>query len=208
MKDRIGKSLGFLKTTALGGLFFLLPLIVISALLGYVYGAVSVIYEPLKDWIPTSTTTGLAILFAMALGILLCLCFLAGIVARRAIGRKFSQTVEKKILMVFPKYAIYKDLLADNIGGNDVAPTLSPVCIQYEDRYQLALEADRVGDGLVAVYLPGAPDAWIGHVELVPAKRVVPIDVSLSDFLGIFERLGRDAAPLLASLDLRHDIES
>jgi len=200
MRQRIGKSLGFLRTTALGGLFFLLPLAVLGGLLGYVYGVVIVIYEPLKEYIPVSSATGIALLFAASVGILLLLCFVAGIIARRAIGRKFSRTVEKQLLTVFPKYAVYKDLLADNIGGSDNVPSLTPVSVRFAQSYRLAFEADRLPNGLVAVYMPGAPDTWIGHVELVPAERVAPVDVTFSDFLGIFERLGRDSATLLAEL--------
>ena len=145
MKERIGKSFGFLKTTALGGLFFLLPLVVIGALLGYVYSIVSVIYEPLKEWIPVSTTAGLAALFAIAVGILLLLCFIAGIIARRAIGRKFAKTVEKQLMTVFPKYAVYKDLLADNIGGPENVPSLRPVCMRHGDQLSTGLRGRSPG---------------------------------------------------------------
>ncbi len=200
MKEKIGKSFGFLKTTALGGLFFLLPLAVIGAILGYVYSMVNVVYEPLKEWIPVSTATGLAVLFAIAVGIILLLCFIAGILGRRAIGRKFSQTIEKQLMLVFPKYAIYKDLLADNIGGAENAPSLDPVCVRFDDSFQLGFEADRLANGLVTVYMPGAPDSWIGHVVLVPEDRVERLDIPFSEFLGIFERLGRDSATMLAPL--------
>lgn len=198
MKERIGKSFGFLRTTALGGLFFLLPLAVLGALLGYVYSIVSVVYEPLKERIPVSTAAGMAALFAIAVGIVLLLCFISGIIARRAIGRKFSKTVEKQLMTVFPKYAVYKDLLADNIGGPDNIPSLTPICVRFNDFHQLAFEADRLVNGMVAVYLPGAPDAWIGRVILVSADRVEPVDMPFSEFLSILENLGRNAASKLA----------
>ena len=199
MQDHIGKSLGFVKTTALGGLFFLLPLVVLVVLLGYIYSIVSVVYDPLKEWIPVSTAAGLATLFAIAVGIILLLCFAAGIVARRAIGRKFSRTVEKQLMTVFPKYAVYKDLLADNIGGSENLPSLQPIIVHLADADQLAFEADRLPDGTAVVYLPGAPDTWIGRVVLVTAQQVEPVDVPFSEFLGIFERLGRDSAKHLSA---------
>ncbi len=202
MKEQIGRSFGFLRTTALGGLFFLLPLAVLAALLGYVYSIVCVVYDPLKDRIPVSTAAGMATLFAIAVGIILLLCFVAGIIARRAIGRKFSKTVEKQLMTVFPKYAVYKDLLADNIGGPENVPSLDPICVRFDDSYRLAFEADRLNNGLVAVYLPGAPDTWIGRVVLVSPDRIEPVDLPFSECLGIFERLGRDSATPLASLKL------
>jgi uncharacterized membrane protein len=199
MKQQIGKSFGFLKTTALGGIVFLLPLAVVSALLGYVYNTVVVIYEPLKAHIPVSSATGLAILFLIAVAILLAICFFAGLLARRAIGRKFSRTIEKQLTMVYPKYAIYKDLLAGNIGGAEHLPSLKPVCVRFDDSRRLAFESDRLSDGLVSVYLPGAPDTWNGTVILVEQERVEGVDMPFGEVLGICERLGRDSARLLSA---------
>ena len=67
---------------------------------------------------------------------------------------------------------------------------------------RLAFEADRLANGMVAVYLPGAPDSWIGSVVLVSADRIEPVDIPFSELLGIFERLGRDSVTLLKELKL------
>lgn len=192
--EQIGKSFGFLKTTALGGVLFLLPLAVIGGLLGYVYSMVVVVYEPLQAHIPVGTATGMTLLFALAVVILLFLCFFAGLLARRAIGRKFSQTIEKHLVTVVPKYAIYKDLLAGNIGGREHLPSLKPVQVEMHDSHRVAFEADRLSNGMVVVYLPGSPDTWNGTVALIDQQRVTPIDIPFGELLGICERLGRDSA--------------
>ena len=83
MKDRVTKTFGFFKTTAIGGLIFLLPLAVIGGLLGYVYNVVLVIYEPLKGYLPVSSAGGTALLFLIAVGILIMLCFLCGLASVR-----------------------------------------------------------------------------------------------------------------------------
>ncbi len=198
MKQQIGKSFGFLKTTALGGILILLPLVVVGALLGYVYSMVIVVREPLEAWVPVNTPTGLALLFLSAVALLLLLCFVAGLLAGRALVRKFSQTIEKQLTTLFPKYAIYKDLLAGNIGGTEHFPSLKPVYVRFDDCHRLAFEADRLSNGLVAVYLPGAPDTWNGTVALIEQERVEAVDISFGEVLGIYERLGRDSARLLS----------
>jgi hypothetical protein len=91
-------------------------------------------------------------------------------------------------------------LLADNIGGTENVPSLTPVCVRLNDSLRPAFESERHSNGLVTVFLPGAPDTWNGAVALVPADRVEPIDVPFSEMLGICERLGRDSAHLLTSL--------
>ncbi len=102
-------------------------------------------------------------------------------------------------MTIFPKYAIYKDLLAGNIGGAAHLPSLKPVCVRLDDSRRLAFEADRLANGLVSVYLPGAPDSWNGTVMLMDPERVEAIDVPFGELLGIHERLGRDSARLLPS---------
>jgi uncharacterized membrane protein len=200
MKNQVAKGFGFLKTTAIGGLIFLLPLVVIGALLGYVYNFVLLIYEPLKEYLPVSSTLGLTLLFLIAVGILLLLCFFCGLAARRAIGRKFSQTIEKQLVMVFPKYAIYKDIVAGNIGGDALVPSLKPVTIRLDDMVRIGYEAGRTERGLVIVYLPGSPDPWIGSVVLVELDRIEPLAVDFNESAAICERLGRESEHLLDSI--------
>lgn len=200
MKNRLEKTYRFLRTTAIGGLVFLLPLAVLGGLLGYVYNLVHAIYQPLREHIPVDDAFGVALLFAIAVGILLILCFACGLAARKAIGRRFSQTIEKRLVMVFPKYAIYKDILAGNLGGRELAPTLHPVTVRQDDLTRIGYEAGRTERGLVIVYLPGSPDPWLGAVVLVEADRVEPLDVDFNETAAICERLGRDSIDLLAKV--------
>jgi uncharacterized membrane protein len=199
MQARVHKTFGFFKTTAIGGLLFLLPLIVLGWLLGYVYQAVVVIYEPLKSHLPVSGVTGTALLFGLAIVVLVLLCAVCGLAARRAIARKFSQTVEKQIMMIFPKYAIYKDILAGNFGGEVHTPTLKPVAVHLQDMVRIGYEAGRAEQGLVTVYLPGSPDPWMGTVVLVEPARVQPLELGFGELAAICERLGRDSQQLLAA---------
>jgi uncharacterized membrane protein len=200
MKDQAIKTFGFFKTSAIGGLIFLLPVAVIGGVLGYVYNVVLVIYEPLKEYLPVSSVGGTMLLFLIAAGILVMLCFFCGLAARRAIARKFSQTVEKHLVMVFPKYAIYKDILAGNVGGDAHGPSLIPVTIHFDDAIRIGYEAGRTERGLVIVYMPGSPDPWMGSVVLVEPGRIQSLDVDFNETAAICERLGRASGQLLASV--------
>jgi len=200
MKDKVTKTFGFLKTTAIGGLIFLLPVAVIGAVLGYVYNVVLAIYEPLKEHLPVSSVGSTILLFVVAVGILVMLCFFCGIAARRAIARKFSKTIEKHLVMVYPKYAIYKDILAGNVGGDTHGPSLIPVTVRLNDAIRIGYEAGRTEQGLVIVYMPGSPDPWMGSVALVEPDRTEPLDVDFNETAAICERLGRASEKLLASV--------
>jgi len=203
MKDHIGRSIGFFKATAIGGVLFLLPLAVIAGLLGYAWSFAVVIYEPLAEWIPAGDVTGISLLFVGVVAILLLLTFFCGLMAHRAIGRKFSQIIEKYLNTFIPKYAIYKDLLAGNIGGNFNVPSLKPVLVASTGEKRIAFEADRLASGQVVVYFPGAPDTWIGHVGIVDGQQVEPLNVPFNDVVGILEQLGRGAGAQLDAVAAR-----
>jgi len=200
----VTKSFGFLKTTAIGGLLFLFPLIVIGALIGQVVPIVLTIAEflstseILNKWINVGSANGIALLISLSIGVVVVACFLAGIAARRSIGRRFSQTIEKNLLLLFPRYAIFKDQMAGTIGGDQAKPQLKPVWVKFNDASKIALEVERAEGGLVTVYLPGSPDPWSGSVVYMTPDRVEPLDITFSDAVTTFEQLGRHSGPALA----------
>ncbi len=203
MKKQVTKTFGFLKTTAIGGLIFLLPLVAIGGLLGYLFNIVVAVYEPMEQYIqyiPGGSIGAVSLMFLLAVGILVLLCFLCGLAARRAIARRFSQAIEKHLVMVFPKYAIYKDILAGNIGGESHSPSLFPVTIQFDDSIRIGYEAGRTEQGLVIAYLPGSPDPWLGSVVIVKPEQIQPLDVDFNETSAICERLGRDSEKLLSAI--------
>lgn len=196
------KSFGFLKTTAIGGLIFLLPLIVIGALIGQVVPIVISIAEVLGEFLPVTTPGGIALLILLAIVVLLLLCFAAGLVARRSFGRKISSFIEKNVQLLFPRYAIYKDQMAGSIGGDENRPLMKPVLVKLDEFSRVAFEVDRAEGGLVAVYFPGAPDPWSGSVAYVTADRVERLEVEFNDAVAISEQLGRDSAKTVARLNM------
>lgn len=196
MRDKIKKSASIFWTTAIGGVFFLLPLAVVVFMLAQVFAIVKSVAKPLHEWVPVNSPSGIALLFSLAVAILALLCFAAGLIASRALGRRFSNTLENQVMTVFPKYAIYRDLLASNLKQSQEVPSLTPVLVSTSEGERIAFESDRLPNGMVVVFFPGAPDTWIGSVAVVPAERVHATELSFKEAIGIFERLGRNSQHL------------
>jgi uncharacterized membrane protein len=194
MQGQFNKSFSFVRTTAIGGVLFLLPIVAVAALLASVFQAIVAVHKHLQPWLPFDSATGIALLFGSAIVVLLLACFVAGLLARRAIGARFSGTIEKQLMKVFPKYGIYKDLLAGKIGGEENVPSLRPVLVTKEGLQYLAFQADQLANGLIVVFFPGSPDTWNGSLALVGPEHVQAIEMTFADVLGICERLGRDAS--------------
>lgn len=193
------KRFGFLKTTALGGLLFLLPLIVIGALVGQIVPLVMTIAKALGELLPFTTPGGILLLILLAIIVLVLLCFAAGVVARWSLGRQFSEKIESWLRMIFPRYIIVKEQTAGTLGGDVNAPLFKPVLVRLDDLTRIAFEVERTETGQVTIYLPGSPDPWAGAVAFAEAERVEPLPVGFFDAVAICEQLGRNAQDLLAS---------
>lgn len=194
----VNKIIRFLKTTAIGGLLFLLPLIVIGALIGQVVPIVMSVAELLGEYIPVKTPGGIGLLILLAIVVVLLLCFAAGLLARRSLGKRITENFEKYLLLLFPRYAILKDQMAGSIGGHETRPRMKPVLVRFEDSQRIGFEIERTDEGLVTVYLPSAPDPWLGTVVLLNADRVDQAEIEFGDTVAIFEQLGRGSAALFA----------
>lgn len=185
----------FLKTTAIGGLLFLLPLIVLGALASQLAPVVTGIATFIQDHnedLPFHTPTGIAFLTSLSIAVLLLMCFAAGMVAKWSIGQRLSGLFEKNLLMLFPRYAILKEQMADSIGGRDIRPQMKSVLVRLVDRRVIGFETDRSKDQKhVAVYLPGSPDTWAGQVAIVDSENVEPLSLDFGQTVSICEQLGR-----------------
>lgn len=222
-------DLGPLKTTAIGGIFFLLPLIVVGALVGQVVKIVWTVAVQVAGVLPAHSWTGYLLVVALSVGLLVLGCFLAGFLARRRLARRFNESLEKYVLMLVPRYAIIKEQLTGNIGGNQYRNTLIPVLVQFPGYQRVGFEVER-GEGAcaeservgtervgtergeseraaapvsaeawVTVYLPGAPDPWTGVTVVVSHRRVRRLDSPFGDTVTSFEQVGRGTLRLLAA---------
>ncbi len=191
--------IGFLKTTAIGGLLFLLPLIVIGALISQVASIAYPLAIWLGQYLPVKTPAGIAFLISLAFAILLLLCFAAGMIAKWSIGKRMSGLFEKNVLLLFPRYAIIKEQMADTIGGNHNRPQMKPVLIRLDERQLIGFETERSEDGgRVAVYIPGSPDTWAGYVAILEADRIEPLALTFGETVATCEQLGRGSFARIA----------
>lgn len=190
--------IGFLRTTAIGGLLFLLPLIVLGALVGQVAAIVMSVAESLSGVITVRTPAGISLLIGLSIAIILLLCFIAGLIARRSFAKRLSVAFEKKIALLFPRYAILRDQMADTMGGHETQSMMKPVLVRLHDCSRIGFETERCPErNLVTVFLPGSPDPWSGQVAMFDFDRVEPIDAEFGIATTTHEQLGRGSAALI-----------
>jgi uncharacterized membrane protein len=163
------------KTTIIGGLIFIVPIIIVVAILGKAFELMILVAKPLSAWIPLDSIGGVALANILAvLAILLC-CLIAGIIAKGATAKRILKSVEAKLLLAISGYTFVKGMTDSLNGSEEAAKAFVPVIAKFDDNAQLGFEIEWTEKSNVVVYLPGSPNTWSGSV---PNASVVGFRIS------------------------------
>ena len=183
-----------IKTTIIGGLIFLVPIIIVVAILGKAFELMIKVAKPLSEWIPLDSIGGVALANILAvLAILLC-CLIAGIIAKGDTAKHILKSVESKLLVAIPGYTFVKGVTDSLDSSEEAAKAFVPVIAKFDDNAQIGFEIERTEKGNVVVYLPGSPNPWSGSVVYVNAGRVELLDMTVPDAINNIRHLGRGSA--------------
>lgn len=191
--------LGFLKTTILGGVIFLLPLALLIFLGSQAFQIMTRITEPILSWIPQNVIEGMLLRQLLVIFALLLICFIAGFVAKSVFGNRFFTYIEGK-LCELPGYSLVKARLTGSIGSSLEKEHFKPVIVILESKEQIGFEVERIPPNRVVLFLPGSPDPWTGEVIIVETDQVKPLAADMHETLKVFNNLGRGASSVIKPL--------
>jgi uncharacterized membrane protein len=186
----------FLKMTVIGGIVFLVPIIIVVIIVGKAFAIMTKLASPLAAWLPIDSVGGIALANLLAAAAIVVVCFVAGLVARSPFAVRTVESLESGVLSVIPGYAFIKGLTGSLTGGEE-EKELAPVLARFDDAWQVAFQVERTADGRVVVYIPGAPDPWSGAVFVMTADRVEPLERTMAAAVRNIRSLGRGSAELL-----------
>ncbi|WP_068544783.1 DUF502 domain-containing protein [Thalassotalea crassostreae] len=180
--------LKFFKTTVLGGLIFMIPIIIMIMIFSKAYEVMEKMAKPLGNLIPLEQVGGIAIANIVTIAAIILFCFFAGLAANSRFGQKIFTAIDDKLLIIIPGYAYIKSITEGVAGVTDDAKGLKPVLVRLDDQMQIAFEVERQSDDVVVVYFPGAPDPRSGAIAFVTADRISKVD---KDFISVINSLKR-----------------
>jgi uncharacterized membrane protein len=188
--------MNFFKTTLIGGLIFLVPVVVVGMIVFKAIGFMLVIAEPMARFLPVDSVGGIALANIIAVLIVLLLCFVAGLLALTAPAQKMAAKAEGMILQKIPGYTFLKGITTSLSPDDNV--DLHPVLVTFHDTSRIGLEVERIGDDRTAVYFPSSPNAWSGYVQIVSIDQIRRIEAPMMSVIDHAEQLGRGTHKLLA----------
>ena len=188
------------KATLIGGVVFLIPAFLAFFVLGKVFNMLRSLAKALGSRLGITGPLGGLLLDVAAIVVVLLVCLVAGLVARRANAQRLRNKLDQILLGSFPGYAFVKSLAENMQHGQELATSFVPVLVRFDDFWQVAFETDRSPGGIVALYLPGAPNPWSGSVVFVVAEHVRKLQVPVTEALKMIRALGRDSEALTAEI--------
>ena len=188
----------FVRTTIVGGLLFLAPIVVLIVILAKAFEYAKKSLQAVVPHIPGISDLSVGVATTLSIAMIALVCLLAGLVAHTLIAQRFVNALESSVLSKIPAYEYLKQESASALGAAE-STDLSVVLVPMEGGWQLGLQTEPLGDGLVPIFVPGAPNPHSGSVFFFPADIVRPAGVELLAALNCLRRCGAGASALGAN---------
>jgi uncharacterized membrane protein len=179
----------FVKATLVGGLLFMVPIILMLLVLKHAVEMVGKVVAPLAGHFPVHKIAGVGVTTILAAILIFVVSFVLGLAAQTSAGRRLRDWLEWTILGKVPGYAMLKGMLHGSTGLEQEGD-VKVVLARLEDAWQIAFLVEAHKDGQCAVFVPGAPNPSSGSLYFLPADRVRPSDLPIMKAIGIIRKLG------------------
>ncbi|MDJ0817722.1 MAG: hypothetical protein QNJ58_16040 [Desulfobacterales bacterium] len=192
----------FIKTTLIGGLFVLLPLILLYLLLDEMLQLVVMLATPIADLFPEGTFERINAPVLIGLILIVGASFIFGLALRFMTLRRLGLWIEEKMLGRLPLYSAVKSLSRGLIGAKEDAAFRPAILTSSDDEKEIIYVIEELGDGQTTVLIPWAPASFAGSVKIVSSERIELLDASLGDTSRVLGHWGMGARELLGKDDV------
>jgi uncharacterized membrane protein len=189
----------FLKATVVGGVMFLVPVVLLLIVFGKGMQFAGKIAVPLAKWLPISHLGGVAVATLLAAAILLLLALLAGFAARTGPGRRITHWFEESLLGGMPQYRMVKSL-AEGLTQIESGAGMKPVLVRGDEGWMLGYQVEELPGDWRVVFLPASPTPMSGNVLYVEGDRVQPLSIPMQEAMVLVKRFGIGSAARLRNV--------
>ena len=179
----------FVKPTIIGGLLFLVPLILMILVLQKGLGIVGKIVGPIAERYPDHRILGVGLTTILSIVVIVVLSFLFGLLVRTRAGRRVRDWLEYTIAGKMPGYSIIKGMI-QGATGLEKEDEMAIVLVRIEDAWQLGFVVEVHADGHRTVYVPGAPNPSSGSIFYMTEDRIRLLDAKSHEVVMAIRHLG------------------
>jgi len=187
--------LEFVKTTVLGGLLVILPIVLTAILMGKALSLAILALNPVANHLPANVH------FTRLVALLLVLlaCFLTGLAMRTRLGRLAKDSIERSVLERLPGYSVLRAVGRSFLDSTPDAGFVVAM-VEMEDGLVPAFVIEEHADGRCTVFVPAVPTPTVGNLYVMPGERVHRTSVPFARALRCITQWGTGSGELLRGM--------
>ena len=187
----------FVKTSLLGGLLVLLPLMLFFLLVDELLGLVVALATPIADLFPKGMFDNIQTPVLIAVLLIVMTSFLFGLAMRMVYLRRLGLWIERTLLERMPIYTAVKRLSQGLLGAEADKVFRPAVMTNRLGEREIVYLVEDHQDGEVTVLVPRAPASFAGPVKIVPQSCLEMLDANLGETSRALSHWGVGVSQLL-----------
>ncbi|HCN78075.1 MAG TPA: hypothetical protein DIT13_12885 [Verrucomicrobiales bacterium] len=195
----------FLKATTLGGLFMLLPLVVILILVGKVIVTTHSAAQSVMDSLAGHDSVAAEFPMIYAVLIVVGLSFMLGLMMISRQGRTVGTWIERTLLYRVPGYAAARAIVGGLASMEREGVVKAGLLKTGEGDESFVFITEDHGNGKLTIFVPETPNPASGTVHIVPKECVRPLHVRITSIATVLQQWGMGSAGLLAQHERHWD---
>jgi len=191
------KMIEFFKTSLVGGLLVLLPLVLLYLLMNEIIDLLIALATPIADLFPRGLFDNLELPGLIAVILLVGASFVFGLAVRSVYLRRFGLWLEGTLLANLPMYKAVKRLSNGLLGAKEDGVFKPAVMRSDNGDREIVYLIEEDGEGQATVLVPWAPASFAGSLKIMSRERIELLDSNLADTSKVLSHWGVGTFELL-----------
>jgi uncharacterized membrane protein len=194
------KPIDFIKTTIVGGILVLIPIVVCIIILTKVFNFLQRFSDIIAKALPFTNVAGVGISTLISIVLILLICFLAGAFMGTKFMKRIIVWMEDRVLVYIPGYAYIK-ARSTSVLIKEGTDEWKPATVFIDDNEVICFVIDE-SENYFTIFLPSAPTPSSGTVCAREKTKVKFLSLTVAQTILLIKQFGKGAAKEIEKLDL------
>lgn len=180
------------KAIIIGGLFLIIPLLVLIILIKHALGLVVPPVQKMVDYFNIHSIFGAATVTILAILCIVLLCFLSGVLLRKGIINDWGEKMEERLFFLFPSLQMLKyKMISDDDTLSVTKKRWQSILLKEDNHYIIAFITNEDDNGFLSLYIPDAPKMDAGEIKIIKRLDCEFVEISMKAAMQAISSFGK-----------------
>ncbi|WP_375324126.1 hypothetical protein [Flagellimonas sp. GZD32] len=179
------------KAMIIGGLFLIIPLLLIMILLGKAWAILNPIVSGLVDFFGIHSIFGTATIAIFTILAFLLLCYFGGLLLRKGFIKDWGENIQDQLFLIQPSLQMFRYKMMGDSATHKNVSNWKPILLKEESFYGIAFITKEHENGFFSIYIPDAPKMDAGEIRFIPKAECTYLDISMKDAMQGLSSFGK-----------------